>query len=63
MAQAGLVGDYKGSQAREVLITEKQWNDIRQQRDRELDEEELNADLDAEDDDSYGTADLEDDAS
>ena len=61
MAQAGLVGDYKGSQAREVLISEKQWKDIQRQRDREMDEEEFAGDLDAEDDDTYGTADLEGD--
>ena len=29
MAEAGIVGDYKGSQAREVLITVEQWEAIR----------------------------------
>jgi S-DNA-T family DNA segregation ATPase FtsK/SpoIIIE len=29
MAEAGIVGDYKGSQAREVLITLEQWEAIR----------------------------------
>lgn len=60
MASAGLVGEYKGSQAREVLITEKEWKAIQKQRDREIDEGEYHADLDAEDDEMYGTADLAD---
>jgi len=59
MAEAGLVGDYKGSQAREVLITEKEWNAIKHQRNKEMDEDNYQADLDAEDDDVYGTADME----
>lgn len=29
MAEAGIVGDYKGSQAREVVITEEQWEAMR----------------------------------
>ncbi|HPF40400.1 MAG TPA: DNA translocase FtsK 4TM domain-containing protein [Phycisphaerae bacterium] len=58
MAEAGLVGDYKGSQAREVLITEKEWAAIRNQRDKDLDEDLYQADLDADDDDVYGSADL-----
>lgn len=62
MAEAGLVGDYKGSQAREVLITEKEWNAIKHQRNKEMDEDQYQADLDAEDDDVYGTADLEEGA-
>ncbi|MBN2562981.1 MAG: DNA translocase FtsK 4TM domain-containing protein [Phycisphaerae bacterium] len=61
MAAAGIVGEYKGSQAREVLITEKEWRQIQKQRDHDLDEGGYQADLDAEDDDVYGTADLEDD--
>ncbi|MCG8407256.1 MAG: DNA translocase FtsK 4TM domain-containing protein [Phycisphaerales bacterium] len=61
MASAGLVGEYKGSQAREVLITEKEWKAIQKQRDREIDEGEYHADMDAEDDETYGTADLTDD--
>lgn len=59
MAEAGLVGDYKGSQAREVLITEKEWSAIKNQRDKDLDEDVYQADFDAEDDDVYGTADLD----
>ncbi len=31
MAQAGIVGDYKGSQAREVLMTVDQWRSLRRQ--------------------------------
>ncbi|MFQ5411770.1 MAG: DNA translocase FtsK, partial [Phycisphaerae bacterium] len=59
MSAAGLVGEYKGSQAREVLITEREWKEIRKQRDREMEEEEYRADLDAEEDGVYGTAGLE----
>lgn len=59
MSEAGLVGDYKGSQAREVLITEKEWSAIKGQRDKDLDEDTYQADFDAEDDDVYGTADLD----
>ena len=39
MAEAGLVGEYKGSQAREVLMTLEQWDMLQ----RELDEEEETA--------------------
>ncbi len=39
MAEAGLVGEYKGSQAREVLMTLEQWEALQ----RELDEEEETA--------------------
>ncbi len=35
MALAGIVGDYKGSQAREVLLTLDQWEAIREQREAE----------------------------
>ncbi len=35
MAEAGIVGDYKGSQAREVLISADQWRAIRRQADSE----------------------------
>ncbi len=59
MADAGIVGEYKGSQAREVLITRKEWKSIQQQRDHDMDEGGYQADLDAEDDEVYGTADLE----
>ena len=59
MAEAGLVGVYKGSQAREVLITEKEWKAIQKQRDREMEEGDFQADVDAEEDQTYGTADLE----
>ncbi len=60
MSDAGLVGDYKGSQAREVLITEKEWSAIKSQRDRDLDDDQYQADLDSQDDDVYGTADIDD---
>lgn len=39
MADAGIVGEYKGSQAREVLMTEEEWETIRTNRDREEREE------------------------
>ncbi len=61
MAAAGIVGEYKGSQAREVLITEKEWAQIRKHRDKDLDQGHYRADLDAEDDDLYGTEDLNED--
>lgn len=35
MYQAGIVGEYKGSQAREVNITKEEWEAIKGQRDRE----------------------------
>jgi S-DNA-T family DNA segregation ATPase FtsK/SpoIIIE len=35
MAAAGIVGDYKGSQAREVLITREEWETMKAQRDSE----------------------------
>lgn len=62
MAAAGIVGEYKGSQAREVLITEKEWAKIRRHRDQEVDHGNFQADLEAEEDDVYGTADLSDEA-
>ncbi|MDX2198184.1 MAG: DNA translocase FtsK 4TM domain-containing protein [Phycisphaerae bacterium] len=43
MYAAGIVGEYKGSQAREVLITKDEWNAIRNQRDREESAEEQGA--------------------
>jgi DNA segregation ATPase FtsK/SpoIIIE, S-DNA-T family len=61
MAAAGIVGEYKGSQAREVLLTQPEWDAIRKQRDTDLDEGGYQADLDAEDDGVYGSADLEGD--
>lgn len=61
MASAGIVGDYKGSQAREVLLTSKEWSEIRKQRDDDVAQGEFRADMDAEEDDAYGTADIEDD--
>jgi S-DNA-T family DNA segregation ATPase FtsK/SpoIIIE len=54
MAAAGIVGEYKGSQAREVLLNKQEWAQIREQRDRDLNEGGYRADLDAEDDDVYG---------
>lgn len=35
MYDAGIVGEYKGSQAREVLLSKEEWDHIRQARDRE----------------------------
>jgi S-DNA-T family DNA segregation ATPase FtsK/SpoIIIE len=35
MYAAGIVGEYKGSQAREVVITREEWEAARKQRDRE----------------------------
>lgn len=62
MAAAGIVGEYKGSQAREVLLTEKEWREIKNQRDREVETGGYAADMDAEDDERFGTADLQDEA-
>jgi len=59
MAAAGIVGEYKGSQAREVLLTEKEWREIKNQRDREVETGNYAADMDAEDDTRFGTADLQ----
>lgn len=39
MYQAGIVGEYKGSQAREVNITKEEWEAIKAQRNREEAEE------------------------
>jgi len=36
MAAAGIVGEYKGSQAREVAITRDEWEQIKAQRNREI---------------------------
>ncbi len=44
MGAAGLVGEYKGSQAREVMITDREWKEIKRQRDREIAEEGYEAD-------------------
>ena len=41
MAAAGIVGEYKGSQAREVLITMDEYEQIREQMEREAIEREL----------------------
>jgi len=38
MAEAGIVGDYKGSQAREVLLTLEEWDALQAQVARDLDE-------------------------
>jgi S-DNA-T family DNA segregation ATPase FtsK/SpoIIIE len=35
MYAAGLIGEYKGSQAREVLVTKDEWEALKRQRDRE----------------------------
>ncbi|MBI5764315.1 MAG: DNA translocase FtsK 4TM domain-containing protein [Planctomycetes bacterium] len=63
MASAGIVGEYKGSQAREVLITDKEWEAIRRQRDTEVRSGGYRADMNANEDDSFGTADLDDEFS
>lgn len=60
MASAGIVGEYKGSQAREVLITDKEWDAIRRQRDTEVRSGGYRADMNANEDDAFGTADLDD---
>jgi S-DNA-T family DNA segregation ATPase FtsK/SpoIIIE len=39
MYAAGIVGEYKGSQAREVLLTKDEWETLKRQRDREEAEE------------------------
>jgi S-DNA-T family DNA segregation ATPase FtsK/SpoIIIE len=36
MYAAGIVGEYKGSQAREVVVTKDEWQAIKAQRDREV---------------------------
>jgi len=36
MASAGIVGEYKGSQAREVAVTKDEWEQIKAQRNREI---------------------------
>lgn len=36
MYAAGIVGEYKGSQAREVIVTKDEWQAIKAQRDREV---------------------------
>jgi len=61
MAAAGIVGEYKGSQAREVLITEKEWNEIRKQRDGDVSGGNYRADMQSNEDELYGSADLDDD--
>lgn len=63
MASAGIVGEYKGSQAREVLITDKEWDAIRRQRDTEVRSGGYRADMNANEDDAFGTADLDDEFS
>jgi S-DNA-T family DNA segregation ATPase FtsK/SpoIIIE len=40
MYASGIVGEYKGSQAREVIVTRDEWESIKAQRDREEHEEE-----------------------
>jgi S-DNA-T family DNA segregation ATPase FtsK/SpoIIIE len=60
MAAAGIVGEYKGSQAREVLISEKEWGDIRKRRDSEVSTGAYRGDMTSRDDDRFGTADIDD---
>src|SRR5439155_24417198 len=59
MAAAGIVGEYKGSQAREVLLTEKEWQQIKRHRDRDVAEGDDAGDKAAEEDEKYGTGGLE----
>jgi len=40
MYAAGIVGEYKGSQAREVIVTKEEWDGMRNMRDREETQEE-----------------------
>jgi len=57
MADAGIVGEYKGSQAREVLLTIDEWNAMRKQVAQDL---EAGYEADEEDDeeaDAYGNED------
>ena len=35
MYEAGIVGEYKGSQAREVILSKEDWQAVRAARDRE----------------------------
>lgn len=51
MAFAGIVGEHKGSQQREVLVTLDEWEAMRSQRDREIAEGGYAADEGAYDDD------------
>jgi len=44
MAEAGIVGDYKGSQAREVNMTLEEWEALREQMAREIAQENYAAD-------------------
>lgn len=46
MAEAGVVGDFKGSQAREVVMTLEEWETLRSQVDREIAEGNYAADRD-----------------
>jgi len=41
MYEAGIVGDYKGSQAREVVMSKEEWQTIRAARDREESAEQM----------------------
>jgi S-DNA-T family DNA segregation ATPase FtsK/SpoIIIE len=58
MTAAGIVGEYKGSQAREVLITSQEWQQIRKQRDRDVGQGGYRADED--EDDDYEAAPVQD---
>ena len=59
MASAGIVGDYKGSQAREVLLTSKEWAEILKERDSDVSSGNYRADMESDEDDVYGSADIE----
>ncbi len=50
MAEAGIVGEYKGSQAREVLITQTDWGQIKKHRDQDI-VDGYEADIEESDDD------------
>jgi len=67
MSEAGIVGDYKGSQAREVLLTLDDWDALKAQVARDLDDDyEADSDdfvLTSEDDEGEPVAEVEDEDS
>ncbi len=58
MAEAGIVGEFKGSQAREVEMTLEEWQNFKSQVDREVAEDNYAAD--AEDESDVAVMDIED---
>ena len=51
MAAAGIVGEYKGSQAREVILSADQWEQMKQEHAARLQEEAIRQSKAALDDD------------